>query len=64
MTTVTVDNVEYELDQLSDDAKAQLASLQYVDAELGRLSAQVAAMQTARIAYANALKVALPVQAS
>lgn len=47
------------LDSLSEDAKAQLQSLQFVDQELARLQAQVAAMQTARNAYMNALKAAL-----
>ena len=60
MPTITIDNIDYDLDQLSDDAKAQLASLQFVDQELARLQAQVSAMQTARMAYANALKAALP----
>jgi hypothetical protein len=60
MTTVTIDHKDYKLDTLSDDAKAQLQSLQFCDAELQRLSAQTAVLQTARIAYANALKLALP----
>jgi hypothetical protein len=60
MTTITIDNQNYELDTLSDDAKAQLASLQYCDAELQRLGAQTALTQTARSAYANALNMALP----
>ena len=34
--------------------------IQFVDAELKRLQGQAAALQTARIAYANALKAALP----
>lgn len=60
MTTVTIDNKDYDLDTLSADAKAQLANLQFCDAELQRLSAQTAVLQTARSAYANALKLALP----
>ena len=60
MPTITIDNKSYDLDSLSNDAKAQLASLQFVDAELGRLQAQVAALQTARNAYAKALQAALP----
>jgi hypothetical protein len=55
MTTINIDNKDYELESLSDDARAQLASLQYVDAEVIRLQAQLAAMQTARNAYASAL---------
>lgn len=60
MTTITIDNKQYDLDSLSGDAKAQLASIQFVDAELVRLQAQVAALQTARNAYAKALTEALP----
>ena len=60
MTTITIDEQAYELDNLSDDAKAQLASIQFVDAELARLQAKTAALQTARIAYAAALNKALP----
>lgn len=55
MTKITIDNKDYEIESLSEDARAQLASLQYVDAELARLQAQLAAMQTARNAYASAL---------
>jgi hypothetical protein len=55
MTTVTIDGKEYELESLSDEAKGQLASLQFVDAELVRLQNQSAALQTARAAYGKAL---------
>lgn len=60
MTTVTIDNIVYDLETLSADAKAQLISVQFVDQELARLQAQAAALQTARIAYAKALGDALP----
>jgi hypothetical protein len=56
MTTIRIDEMDYELEQLSDEVRAQLTSMQFVDGELVRLQAQVAAMQTARNAYANALK--------
>ena len=49
-----------KFDTLSDDAKAQLQSLQFVDPELARLQAQTAVLQTARMAYAKALNEALP----
>ena len=55
MPTITID-----LDTLSDEARAQLQSLQFVDAELARLQAQTAVLQTARMAYAKALNEALP----
>jgi hypothetical protein len=60
MTTINIDNIEYDTDKLSDEAKAQLASLQFCDQELQRLQAQAAAYQTARMAYAKALQSALP----
>ena len=56
MATITIDDKEYDVDSLSDESKAQLVSLQYVEAELSRLQAQMAAFQTARIAYGRALK--------
>jgi hypothetical protein len=64
MTTITIDNKEYDLGTLSDEVKAQLISLQFVDQELQRLQAQTAAYQTARIAYAKALNEALPTVAA
>ena len=60
MTIITIDDIAYDLDTLSADAKAQLLSIQFVDQELARLQAQAAALQTARIAYAKALGEALP----
>ena len=59
MTTLKIDNKEYDLDTLSDECKAQLASIQFVDQELARLQAQAAVLQTARTAYAKALQAAL-----
>lgn len=61
MHTIKIDNIDYDLDSLSAEAKAQLQSIQFVDQELAKLQMQVAAMQTARNAYVNALKAALPV---
>ena len=58
---ITIDNRTYNLDSLSDEVRAQLTSLQFVDAELTRLQAQTAVLQTARMAYGKALQSALPV---
>jgi len=55
MSLITIDEKEYDTDALSDEAKAQIVSLQFVDQELQRLSAQAAVLQTARIAYSKAL---------
>ena len=60
MTTIKLDDKEYNLDKLSYEFKAQLASIQFVDQELQRLQAPTADYQTARIAYAKALQSALP----
>ena len=60
MSKITIDGAEYDIDSFSQEAKSQLASIQFVDNELARLQATVAAMQTARNAYVVALKNSLP----
>ena len=59
MSKITIDDLEYDTDAFSDHASANLQSLQFVDAELARTQAQIAVMQTARIAYIKALKEAI-----
>lgn len=58
--TITIDGKEYALDSLSEAAKAQMTNLRVVDQEISRLQQQLAIAQTARNAYANALKNDLP----
>jgi len=60
MPMIKIDGQEYDVDSFSQEAKSQLASIQFCDKELARLQAQAAAYQTARIAYSNALKDKLP----
>jgi len=60
MPTIKIGNVDFDTEKLSDEAKAQLVSLQFCDQKLARLQAQSASLQTARIAYAKALQSALP----
>jgi hypothetical protein len=60
MTTITIDSIEYPLDTLSEDAKNQLASVQFVDQKLAQLEAEVAVYKTARSGYCKALQEALP----
>ena len=60
MPAIKIDNQDYDLDTIFPDARAQLTSLQFVDAELARLQAQAAVLQTASMAYAKALNEALP----
>ena len=56
MAKITIDEKEYETDDMSDEAKAQLQSLQFVDNEIVREKMKAAALQTARNAYAQALQ--------
>ena len=58
--TITINDKEYILDDLSDAAKAQLGSLQLTDQEIVRLQQQLAIAQTARNAYEQALNAELP----
>ena len=59
MAKITIDDKEYETDDMSEEAKAHLQSLQFVDNELERAQGKAAALQTARNAYAKALQQAL-----
>jgi hypothetical protein len=58
--TITIDDKEYFLEDLSDAARAQLVSLQITDQEISRLQRQEKIAQTARNAYAQALNAELP----
>ena len=56
---VTIDGVEYKLSDLSDNAKAQLVNIQFVDAQMQQLNNEWAVADTARMGYTNALKAEL-----
>ena len=56
MAKISIDGTEYDTDQLSDEVKGNLAAMQFTDAEIQRLQAKLAAMQTARAAYARAVQ--------
>ena len=60
MTQIVIDNVTYEVESLSEAARQQLVSLQFAESEIKRLQMQLALAQTARAAYAAALKDTLP----
>ena len=53
---ITVDDIEYKLDEVSDGAKTQLLNIQFVDAQIQQLNNEWAVADTARIGYTNALK--------
>ncbi|MCG5533007.1 DUF6447 family protein [Halorhodospira sp. 9621] len=60
--TVNIDGQSYRLDQLSKNARQQLANLRAADGEIRRLERQLALARTARSAYAQVLKQELPEQ--
>ena len=58
---IVIDGTEYALSSLSQEAKTQITNLRVVESEIAQLKARLAIASTARIAYQNALKNALPV---
>ena len=56
MPIIRIDEVEYELDLLTEDAKAQLLSVQHTDQKIAELQRDLAIAQTARASYAAALR--------
>ena len=60
MAKVTIDGKEHDTDTLSDEAKANLQNVQFCEQKIAELRREMAIAQTARNAYAQALKGALP----
>ena len=56
MPKITVDGIEYNTEDLTENGKAQLASLQFLEAQMSKLKSEIAVYQTARNAYVSALK--------
>jgi len=56
MPTITLDGKEYDTESMSEEALAQVRSLQYVNNQLVELQMRAAAFQTARNGYALTLK--------
>ena len=56
MAIIKIDDVDYDTEDMSTNAKAQLASLQFNEAHMNRLRNELAIADTAKIAYINALK--------
>ena len=53
---ITVDGVEYNINEMSDAAKAQLSNIQFVDHQVRQLQNEWAISDTARLGYQAALK--------
>ena len=56
LKTIEIDGQTYQLDELSDEAKAQMINIQFVDNQIQQLQNELAVADTARIGYTNALK--------
>ena len=63
-SAITIDGNDYALDDLSANARSQIVNLRVTDQEIARLQTQLAIAQTARAAYAQALKAELDKQAA
>ena len=61
---ITIDGIEYASDKLSENAKSQVANIQFVDSQIQQLNNELAVADTARIGYTNALKAELKQVAS
>jgi len=59
MPKISVDGTEYQTEDLTDNAKAQVASLQFLETHIAKLKNDVLIYKTARQAYTAALKAAL-----
>jgi cell division protein ZapA (FtsZ GTPase activity inhibitor) len=59
MASVAINGKEFDLDSMSEESKAILVSIQFVDNELKRLKASEAALKVARASYSVALSTAL-----
>jgi len=56
MSKITIDDVEYDIEQASDVAKEKYASIRYVDELILQKNNELQIAQTAKIGYSNALK--------
>ena len=59
MPKITVDGIEYNTEDLTENGKAQLASLQFLEVQMNKLKSEIAVYQTARSSYMAALKAEL-----
>lgn len=64
MCLITVDNIDYKLSDLSEECLAEVKSLQYSEALIVRLNAEIAVAATAGNAYRKAISASLPKQSA
>ena len=56
MPQITIDGIEYNTEDLTDNGKAQLASLQFLEVQMAKLKNEIAVYNTAKNSYIAALK--------
>ena len=56
MPKITVDEVEYNTEDLTETGKATLASLQFLESQMQKMRNEIAIYRTAQISYIAALK--------
>tara|TARA_Y100001968_G_scaffold5395_2_gene4767 strand:- start:4357 stop:4578 length:222 start_codon:yes stop_codon:yes gene_type:complete len=56
MAKITIDNKDYEFENLNDESKQQVNNLRFVQTELVRLQSLLNVTKTAEQAYIKALK--------
>ena len=54
--SITVDDKEYKVEDMTDSAKAQILNIQFVDGQIQQLKNEWAVSDTARLGYTAALK--------
>ena len=61
MPKFTVDGIEYNTEDLSENGKAQLASLQFLELQIRKIKDEIAVYNTAKASYIAGLKAELKV---
>ena len=60
MSTISIDGTDYPTESFSNEARAEMISMQACDQKITALQSDLAIARTARNAYAGALKDLLP----
>ena len=55
MNTISIDDKEYEIENMSDEEKSLVQAMNYCDAKIAETQNQLAALKTAKHAYVNDL---------
>lgn len=56
MEKITIDNIEYDLANASDEAMVQIANLQFVNEQILQRNNELQIAETAKIGYSRALQ--------